>query len=186
MTQLNLKMTLYVVFLLALGVVWPWDSANAYDPNCGKLTIAATFGTVNCTAVFTCTTPNCWTDSPPLAVNTADMTCTRGTTSCTDPPDATSINYDPRQEKFTSPTISFPGYSSSPVTPRCNCTTITLNNDTKMATATTCRRGTPTTNPPYIPPTVNQVFPAPIGGTNNFSTPYTITTPDSPNCSSSR
>ena len=181
MIQINLKATLYLVLLAALGAVWPWASANAA---CGELTIAAKFGTnVNCTALFTCPSGSkSWSNSPPLVVTTANLTCTRviGTTtrSCTDPPNAATINYDPLQEKFTS-SIAFPGFfSTSAPKGNCNCTTITLNAD-KSAIATACRSGASSS---LIPPTTNQVFPAPLGGTSNFTGGYTIETPDSPNC----
>jgi hypothetical protein len=182
MTQINLKTTLYLVLLAALGAVWPWTSADAA---CGELTVSIQFSsapTINCTTVFTCPSgTNCQSSSPPLVVTTASLTCTRpvGTTTrtCTDPPSSGTINYDPPQNSFTS-SIDFPGFLSSS-TPRgnCNCTTITLNAD-KSARATGCR-----SSGSNLPPLINQVFP-PIGGglISNFDGTYTIETPDSPNC----
>jgi hypothetical protein len=131
MMQRNMMKTLYLVFLVILGTVWPWISANAQDST--LLTVTAPFAirepSVTCTTQFQCVDQNGPTDchfgcsgsgcpTEPIAVTLQSMTCPRGDRSCIDNPGQANAVYNPSQNALVSPVNFIDG--------NCHCSAITL------------------------------------------------------------
>ncbi len=147
MNQKKLIKTLYLPLFAALGVVWPWISANSQQ-NCDAVSVETTFNyfspsvgsyTIKCMTQLSCP-PNSFcqsSNSSPITVNLSDpLRCWRTSapnTTCSDAAPGGTAQYDPAQNVLKNNVIFR--------RPTCGCDTITLLANGNSVTAIRCTGG---------------------------------------------